>query len=77
MDCAFMFARLPSPKESMKTTQVIALVAAIVGTQAAHAGVTPSLGALTALPLLEGGLMGVAVAALVVGVRIVRAKSKR
>ena len=61
----------------MKTSQVFALVAAIVGTQAAHAGTAPSLGVPTALPLLEGGLVGVAVAALVVGVRIVRAKSKR
>lgn len=61
----------------MKTTQVLALVTAVLGTQAAHAGLATPLGSVVALPLVEGGLLGVAVAALVVGVRIVRAKSKR
>ncbi len=61
----------------MKTSQVVALIAAVVATQAAHAGTAPTLGLPAPLPLVEGGLLGVAVAALVVGVRIVRAKSKR
>jgi hypothetical protein len=61
----------------MKPSKVLALAGALLGTQVAHAGLATPLGAVVALPLVEGGLLGVAAAALVVGVRIVRAKSKR
>lgn len=62
----------------MKTNRLLALAATLSTLQMAQAGaVAVPLGATVALPLVEGGLFGVAVAALVVGVRIVRAKSKR
>lgn len=61
----------------MKKTRILALASTLVGAQMAHAGVAVPLGSVVALPLVEGGLLGVAVAALVVGVRIVRSKTRR
>lgn len=61
----------------MKPTRMIALASTLLGAQLAHAGLAAPLGSVVALPLVEGGLLGVAVAALVVGVRIVRGKSRR
>jgi hypothetical protein len=61
----------------MSPYKFVAIAVALLATQTANAGNPASLGTSVALPLLEGGLLTVAAAALVVGVRIVRAKSKR
>ena len=61
----------------MTPLKIVAIVGALIATPLAHAGTSSSLGVSVALPLIEGGLLTVAAAALVVGVRIVRAKSKR
>ncbi len=59
----------------MNPFKVIAIVGTILASQIAHAGVP--LGVSVSLPLLEGGLLTIGAAALVVGVRIIRAKSRR
>ena len=60
----------------MNASKIIVIAGSLlVTTQTANAGT--QLGVSVNLPLLEGGLLGVAAAALVVGVRIIRAKSKR
>lgn len=61
----------------MNPFKILAIAVSLLGTQIANAGFVTQLGTSVALPLVEGGLLGVTVAALVVGVRIVRAKSKR
>lgn len=59
----------------MNPSKIVVIAVSLLSTQIANAA--PVLGTPAALPLVEGGLLGVAAAALVVGVRIIRAKSKR
>lgn len=61
----------------MTLTRILATVTALSAAQLANAGTAVSLGAAVSLPIVEGGLFTAAVVAVVAGVRIVRAKSKR
>jgi hypothetical protein len=61
----------------MTLTRILAIVTTLSAAQIANAGTAVSLGAAVSLPIVEGGLFTAAVVAVVAGVRIVRAKSKR
>jgi hypothetical protein len=64
-------------EHTMTLSKIIAFTAALSSMAFAHAGTAVQLGAAVSLPIVEGGLFTAAVVAVVAGVRIVRAKTKR